>query len=61
LKLQGDYWYIYGIDVRKAGDNCLYITGSQNVVEFSTFSECADTGVQLAKGAQLRGVRANLH
>jgi hypothetical protein len=51
LKLQGDYWYLYGIDVRKAGDNCLYITGSNNVVEFSSFSECADTGVQLAKGA----------
>jgi hypothetical protein len=51
LTLQGDYWHIYGIDVRKAGDNCLYITGSNNVIEFSTFSECADTGVQLAKGA----------
>jgi hypothetical protein len=51
LKLTGDYWHIYGIDVRKAGDNCLYITGSNNVVEFSTFYECADTGVQLAKGA----------
>jgi hypothetical protein len=51
LNLQGDYWHIYGIDVRKAGDNCLYITGSNNEVEFSTFSECADTGVQLANGA----------
>jgi hypothetical protein len=51
LKLHGDYWHIYGIDVRKAGDNCLYITGSNNEVEFSTFSECADSGVQLAKGA----------
>jgi hypothetical protein len=51
LKLKGDYWHIYGIDVRKAGDNCLYITGSNNVVEFSTFYECADTGVQLSKGA----------
>jgi hypothetical protein len=49
--LQGDYWKIYGIDVRKAGDNCLYITGSHNLVEFSTFSECADSGVQLSKGA----------
>lgn len=51
LKLEDDYWHIYGIDVKKAGDNCLYITGSNNVVEFSTLSECADTGVQLAKGA----------
>ncbi|MGD8910106.1 MAG: right-handed parallel beta-helix repeat-containing protein, partial [Chromatiales bacterium] len=50
MKLQGDYWHIYGIDLRKAGDNGIYITGSHNVVEFSTFSECADTGVQIAKG-----------
>ncbi|MGD8912014.1 MAG: DUF5060 domain-containing protein [Candidatus Thiodiazotropha sp.] len=51
LNLQGDYWHVYGIDVRKAGDNCLYIAGSNNTVEFSTFSECADTGVQLGSGA----------
>jgi hypothetical protein len=51
LELKGDYWHIYGIDVKKAGDNGIYITGSHNTVEFSTFSECADTGVQLAKGA----------
>jgi hypothetical protein len=37
LELQGDYWQIYGIDVRRAGDNCLNVTGSNNVVEFSTF------------------------
>lgn len=51
MELKGDFWYIYGIDVKKAGDNCLNISGSNNVVEFSTFSECADTGVQLGKGA----------
>jgi hypothetical protein len=51
IKLRGDYWHIYGIDVKKAGDNCLNIIGSRNLIEFSTFSECADTGVQLGKGA----------
>ena len=51
MKLIGSYWYIYGIDAKYAGDNCLHIQGSNNIVEFSTFSECADTGVQLSKGA----------
>jgi Right handed beta helix region len=49
--LSGDYWYVYGIDVRNAGDNCMFISGSHNTVEFSTFSECADTGLQLGGGA----------
>lgn len=51
LKLSGSYWHIYGIDVYKAGDNCLFISGSNNTVEFSTFRECADTGLQLGNGA----------
>lgn len=51
MMLRGDYWHIYGIDVIKAGDNCLYISGSNNIVEYSTFSQCADTGVQLGNGA----------
>jgi len=51
FKLAGDYWHIYGIDVTKAGDNGMFISGSNNVVEFSTFSENADTGLQLGNGA----------
>ncbi len=51
LILSGDHWHIYGIDVFKAGDNCLFVGGSHNVIEFSTFSECADTGLQLGNGA----------
>nr|WP_246439068.1 Ig-like domain-containing protein [Teredinibacter franksiae] len=51
LALSGDYWHIYGIDVYKAGDNCLNISGDNNTVEFSTFYECADTGLQLGNGA----------
>ncbi len=51
MELTGNYWYIYGIDVAKAGDNGLYISGSNNTVEFSTFTECSDSGVQLGKGA----------
>jgi hypothetical protein len=51
LSLMGSYWHLYAIDVYKAGDNCLNISGNNNIVEFSTFSECADTGLQLGNGA----------
>jgi len=51
LSLSGDYWHVYGIDVFAAGDNCMNVSGSHNTVEFMTFSECADTGLQLGGGA----------
>ncbi len=51
LSLSGDYWHVYGLDVFAAGDNCMFIGGSHNTIEFSTFSECADTGLQLGNGA----------
>lgn len=51
VSLSGSYWYIYGLDLYNAGDNCMNISGSNNTVEFSTFSECSDTGLQLGSGA----------
>ncbi|WP_051286312.1 right-handed parallel beta-helix repeat-containing protein [Salinimicrobium terrae] len=51
IQLNASYWYIKGIDVYKAGDNGLNITGNNNMIEFCTFSECADTGLQLDSGA----------
>lgn len=51
LALSGDYWHVKGIDVYRAGDNCMNISGSNNLVEHSTFFECADTGLQLGGGA----------
>lgn len=51
LILSGDYWHLYGLDVVGAGDNCMFVSGSHNTIEFSTFSECADTGLQLGNGA----------
>ncbi len=51
LTLSGDHWYIYGIDLVKAGDNCMFVSGSNNTIEYTTFSECADTGLQLGGGA----------
>ncbi len=46
------YWLIKGIDVYKAGDNGMQIkNSSNNIVEFCTFSECSDTGLQLDNGS----------
>lgn len=51
MLLTGNYWHIKGIDVFGAGDNGMKIEGSNNLIEFCTFSECADTGLQLDSGA----------
>jgi hypothetical protein len=52
ISLKASYWYIYGIDIKGAGDNGLYIDGgSNNIIEFCSFYENRDTGLQLAHGA----------
>lgn len=49
--LAADYWHIKGIDIFKAGDNGMEVKGSNNTIEFCTFSECSDTGLQIDNGA----------
>jgi hypothetical protein len=51
IYLSGSYWHIRGIDIKSAGDNGIYIKGSNNVVEFCSFFENRDTGCQLGGGA----------
>lgn len=52
ISLTGSYWYIKGLDVRKAGDNGLNISGgSNNIIEFCAFYENKDTGLQIGGGA----------
>lgn len=47
-----NYWHIKGIDVFKAGDNGMQIKASNNnIIEFCTFSECADSGLQIDNGS----------
>ncbi|SFZ92735.1 protein of unknown function [Flaviramulus basaltis] len=48
--LSGDYWDIKGIDFFGAGDNGMIISGNNNLIEFCTFSENSDTGLQIANG-----------
>ncbi len=52
ISLSGSYWYIKGLDVCYAGDNGLNISGGgNNVLEFCSFYENKDSGVQLGNGA----------
>jgi hypothetical protein len=50
--LRTSYWHIKGIDIVKAGDNGILISGGHdNTIEFCSFSECSDTGLQMVSGA----------
>lgn len=51
IQLSGSYWHVKDIDVFNAGDNGMFIRGHSNLVEFCTFSENADSGLQIGNGA----------
>ncbi len=51
IVLSGNYWHIKGIDIYNAGDNGIQVKGNNNIIEFCTFSECSDTGLQIDNGA----------
>ena len=51
ITLSGSYWYVKGIDIKGAGDNGMNISGSNNIIEFCSFYENHDTGLQLGGGA----------
>ena len=51
IRLSGSYWYIKGFDIWKAGDNGMNVSGSNNIIEFCSFSENSDTGLQIGGGA----------
>jgi hypothetical protein len=50
ISLSGSYWHIKGIDVFGAGDNGMFISGNENLIEFCTFSENSDSGLQIGNG-----------
>lgn len=50
VELSGDYWHIKGIDIYAAGDNGMHISGNNNTIEFCTFSENKDSGLQIDGG-----------
>lgn len=52
IRLSANYWHIKGVDVYRAGDNGLLISGgSRNIIEFCSFVACSDSGLQLDGGA----------
>jgi len=51
ITLSGSFWIVRGIDIRGAGDNGMYVTGSGNTIDWCTFSGNRDTGLQLSGGA----------
>ncbi len=56
ISLSGSYWLIRGIDIKGAGDNGMHVTGSNNTIEFCSFFENRDTGLQLSGGASFNAV-----
>ncbi|MET8079631.1 carbohydrate-binding protein [Streptomyces sp. NPDC005303] len=49
IQLNANYWKIYGLVVERAGDNGIYIGGSNNVVERTVTRFNRDTGLQLGR------------
>lgn len=49
LQLNANYWHLYGLTVEHAGDNGIYVGGSNNVVERAVTAYNRDTGLQLGR------------
>lgn len=50
VTLSGNYYNIYGLEIKGAGDNGMYVSGSYNVVENCVFHDNRDTGLQIGRG-----------
>jgi Pel9A-like, right handed beta helix region len=51
FQISGDYVHLRYLEIGKAADNCVYVTGSNNTLEWLSVHECQDTGVQVSNGA----------
>ncbi|WP_241965330.1 right-handed parallel beta-helix repeat-containing protein [Streptomyces sp. MH60] len=49
LQVNGSYWHVKGIVVERAGDNGIYVGGSDNVIERTVTRFNRDTGLQLGR------------
>ncbi|CNF54138.1 Pectate disaccharide-lyase precursor [Mycobacterium tuberculosis] len=49
LAVDGSYWHVYGIVVEHAGDNGIFVSGSDNVIERTVTRFNRDTGLQLSR------------
>jgi len=51
VRVSGNYWTIKGIDIKGAGDNGMHVSSGYNIIEFCSFFENRDSGLQLSNGA----------
>jgi hypothetical protein len=51
ISVSKDYYYIYGLDITRAGDNGMHISGSYNKVRNCNFYKNCDTGLQITGGS----------
>ncbi|MEU2181444.1 carbohydrate-binding protein [Streptomyces thermolilacinus] len=51
LALNASYWHIHGLTVERAGDNGIFVGGSNNVIERTVTRFNRDTGLQLSRMA----------
>lgn len=51
LEVSGSHLHVRYLELKKAADNCVYVTGSDNTLEWLSVHECQDTGVQVSNGA----------
>ncbi|MEW9552803.1 RICIN domain-containing protein [Nonomuraea sp. NPDC050783] len=49
LAVNGSYWHVYGIVVERAGDNGIFVGGSNNIIERTVTRFNRDTGLQLSR------------
>ncbi|MBT2418574.1 right-handed parallel beta-helix repeat-containing protein [Streptomyces sp. ISL-22] len=49
LQVMGSYWHVNGLVVERAGDNGIYVGGSNNVIERTVTRFNRDTGLQLGR------------
>ncbi|OOC55553.1 MULTISPECIES: carbohydrate-binding protein [Nocardiopsis] len=49
LAVNGSYWHVYGVIVEHAGDNGIFVGGSDNVIERTVTRFNADTGLQISR------------
>ncbi len=51
LAVNGNYWHIYGIQVQHAGDNGIFVGGSNNIIERVVTAFNHDSGLQISRTA----------
>lgn len=49
LAVDGSYWHVYGLTVEHAGDNGIFVGGSDNVIERTVTAFNHDTGLQISR------------